>query len=311
MSTFKTQIEAEAVTSFVHEHFGSDTVDIKMIVGGEVSQAGIVETSNGSKVVRFSKHSEEGYRKDKFAYEHFRSPLVPIPEVEEIGTLPNGLFYAVSELMPGTTLDKLPADEIKATLPSLLRTLDAIHQIAPIGDGFGLIQLDGNGNTGSWHEALDRSIASNYEDKLKTIIMFEHDLYDRCRTKIKEYFEYCPSDIRHLIHRDFGFDNTLAEKGQITGVIDWDDAAYGDPLYDIAWQSFWSSGFSWSREIDIFAAIRQHYIDTDQLPENFEERVNCYKMIIGINSLTFFAKSDQKDSYGFVRKELIKLESEM
>lgn len=108
---------------------------------------------------------------------------------------------------------------------------------------------------------------------------------------------------------DFGFNNTLAKNGKITGVIDWDDAAYGDPLYDVAWQGFWSAGFSWSEDIDIVGAIKQQYVQNGQLPEYFDERVDCYKMIIGTNCLSFFAKSDQKGSYDFARGELLKIDA--
>lgn len=308
MSTFKTRVESAAIDSFLHEHFG-DAVGIKMIDDGEVSQAGIVETLAGSKVIRFSKHNDEGYQKDRYAYEHFRNPLVPIPEIEKIGVLPDGMFYAISELVAGTTLDKLPFDELRGTLPSMIQTMEAIHQTAPTGSGFGRIQLDGNGNTDSWHEALDRSQASNDDGRLDSSPLFERDVYEHFRAKIKEYYRFCPEDIRQLIHRDFGFNNTLAKNGKITGVIDWDDAAYGDPLYDVAWQGFWSPGFSWSVKIDIVAAIKQHYVDIGQLPEHFEERVECYKMIIGTNCLSFYAKSDQKGSYEYARGELMKLET--
>lgn len=311
MSTYKTNVASAAIDSFIHEHFGSDVIDIKIIADGEVSQAVIVETTHGTKVVRFSKHTDEGYRKDKFAYEQFRSTLVPIPKIEEIDSLPDGMYYAVSELAPGTTLDKLPFDELKATLPSIIQAMEAIHQTAPVGSGFGSIQPDGNGNTNSWHEALDRSQASNDDYKLDSIPMFERDVYDRFRAKIKDYYKYCPNDIRQLIHRDFGFNNTIAEHGQITGVIDWDDAAYGDPLYDVAWQGFWSQAFSWSDEFDIVGAIKQHYIDSGRLPENFEERIDCYKMIIGANCLSFYAKSDQQGSYDYVRGELMKIEAKI
>lgn len=312
MSTYKTKLESEAIDSFVHEHFGADATDIQMIADGEASQAGIVETEHGAKVVRFSKHTDEGYQKDKFAYEHFRSSLVPIPEVEEIGTLPGGMYYAISERAPGVTLDKLQVDKLQATLPSMIATMEAIHQTSPVGMGFGSVQLDGNGESSSWHEALDRMQVSDDDDRLDAIPMFERDVYDRFRAKIKEYYEYCPDDIRQLVHRDFGYNNTLAENGQITGVIDWDNVAYGDPLYDVAWQDFWAPAFSWGKDVDIVGAIKQHYIDKDgKLPEHFQERLDCYKMIIGANCLNFFAKSGQQDSYGYVRGELLKLEASL
>ena len=39
---------------------------------------------------------------------------------------------------------------------------------------------------------------------------------------------------RRLIHGDFGSANVIADGASITAVIDWDLAAVGDPLYDVA-----------------------------------------------------------------------------
>jgi hygromycin-B 4-O-kinase len=309
MSRYKTSVESAAFDSFMNEHFGPDVIDVKMIIDGERSQAGIVETANAKKVVRFSKHGDVGYQKDKFAYDHFRGPLIPIPEIEKIGVLPDGIFFAVSELAQGITLDQLPADELKATLPSIIATMEAIHETAPVGSGFGSIQLDGTGIASSWHDALDRSqVGDDDDEELDSILMFERDIYDRFRATIKEYYQYCPNEVRQLIHGDYGFNNTLAENGKITGVIDWDTMAYGDPLYDVAWQDFWSPAHIWSKEVNVFGAIKQHYIDNAGLPEHFEERIDCYKMIIGANCLSYFAKSANKDGYEYVQGELMKIE---
>lgn len=308
MSTYKTKINSAVIDGFIGEHFGPGVSDVALIADGEVSQACIVTTPTNTKVVRFNRHTDEGYRKDRFAYEHFRSPKVLIPEIEEIGTLPDGMFFSVSTFVPGVTLDKLPTEELLATMPAMIVTMEAIHETSPVGTGFGAIQLDGNGNAQSWHEALDQSQVSNDDDQLDSIAMFERDLYEQFRARIREKYRFCPNDIRQLIHRDFGFNNTLALDGKITGVIDWDDMAYGDPLYDVAWQDFWKAGFSWGKDIDILSAAQQHYSQHGGVPESFQERIDCYKMIIGTNCLSFYAKSNQRHKYDFVRGELLKIE---
>lgn len=37
-----------------------------------------------------------------------------------------------------------------------------------------------------------------------------------------------------LIHGDYTIDNVLVSNGEITGIIDWSDGAYGDPRYDVS-----------------------------------------------------------------------------
>jgi aminoglycoside phosphotransferase (APT) family kinase protein len=40
---------------------------------------------------------------------------------------------------------------------------------------------------------------------------------------------------RTLIHADFRLGNILIERGELTAVLDWEFAAYGDPLEDLGW----------------------------------------------------------------------------
>lgn len=306
MSTYKTKVESGTLDRFFQEH-NIPVLNLETIADGEASQAYLFESSGKQKVLRISAHTKEGFQKDQFAEEHFASPEVPIPKIDEIGELPNGHFYAISDRAAGTTLDKLPSDELKLTLPSIIRAMEAIHQTPPAGDGFGIIGLDGNGKYASWHEALDGNQTGDDDDRLDSIEMFERGLYDKVRAKVQEYYRFCPKDIRRLVHMDYGFNNALAENGQVTGVIDWDSAAYGDPLYDVAWLEFWAPAFSWSSEVDITGTIRRYYLDKGQLLEHYDERIDCYKMIIGANCMSFFAKSDQEGSYKFVRDELLKI----
>lgn len=304
MSTYKTKVKSDDLGVFARKHDIS-VADLIPIADGEVSQAYFFEIKGQSKVLRINTHTDEGFKKDKFAYEHFSNANIPIPKIEEIGQLPGGSFYAVSERLPGVTLDKLTGDQFQAALPSVVQTMEAIHQTEPISPGFGWIKLDGNGKYNSWHEALDGSQAGEEDDNLDSINFFERDIYNSARAKIKEYYKFCPKYIRNLIHTDYGFNNTLCKNGQITGVLDWDGVSYGDPLYDVAWLDFWASAFNW--KMDVVAKIKQYYIDQDALTKDFEERIICYKMIIAANCMSFFAMSRQEDKYNYVRDQLLKM----
>lgn len=306
MSTYKTKVKLGMLDKFFQKR-NIPVLNLEAIADGEVSQAYLFESSGEQKVLRINAYTKEGFQKDQFACKHFASSEIPIPGVDEIGELPNGYFYAISDRVAGTTLDKLPSDELQATLPSIIRTMEAIHQTPPVGDGFGTMRLDGSGKYTSWHEALDGDQTEDDDDRLDSIEMFERGLYDKVRAKVQEYYRFCPEDIRQLVHMDYGFNNALAENGHVTGVIDWDRVAYGDPLYDVAWLEFWAPAFSGSSVVDIAGAIRQHYLAKGQLPEHYDERIDCYKMIIGANCMSFFAKSDQESSYKYVRNVLLKI----
>jgi aminoglycoside phosphotransferase (APT) family kinase protein len=303
MSTYKTQVEAETLRLFFARHKSADEQSLETIEGGEVSQAYFFNSQEGPRVLRINQHKEDGFRKDRLAHEHFSSDLVPVPAIIEIGTLANGTYYAVSERVSGKTLDKFSSKEIATLMPTVFRTLDAIHQTEPIGEGYGFLDMDGKGQSSSWHEALEAEQEDrDRKDKPTDTPFFEQQTYKHVRKVIKQYYRYCPSDICRLIHKDYGFGNTLCDGQHITGVIDWQSVSYGDPMYDVAWLDFWAPKQGWA------ATIRQYYIEGNRLPEHFDERLACYQLIIAANCMSFFAKSHQEDKYNWVRDQALAIE---
>ena len=89
---------------------------------------------------------------------------------------------------------------------------------------------------------------------------------------------YCPEE-RKLVHGDFGSNNVLADGRQITAVIDWDNALYGDPLYDVAGAYFWST---WLMCMEKSA----RYWDTTlaSLP-SYRDRIQCYQLNVGLREI--------------------------
>src|SRR5690606_29837424 len=62
----------------------------------------------------------------------------------------------------------------------------------------------------------------------------------RSMIEIIEHLSDICTEKRCLIHGDFGSYNLLTTGGNITAVIDWDLAIFGDPLYEIASLLFWN-----------------------------------------------------------------------
>jgi hygromycin-B 4-O-kinase len=85
----------------------------------------------------------------------------------------------------------------------------------------------------------------------------------------------CPEE-RKLVHGDFGSNNVLVDGTAVTAVIDWDNAMYGDPLYDIATTHFWAP---WLRCMQIADDYWQKELAE---PPAFRERVQCYALHLGL-----------------------------
>ena len=70
-------------------------------------------------------------------------------------------------------------------------------------------------------------------------------------------------DERHIVHGNLVNHNVLVQGPQITAVIDWGSALYGDWLYDAAWLIFWWPWFPQWRHIDITAELETHWDQHD------------------------------------------------
>jgi len=289
MSTNKTQIDHGAAEHFVQDRLHIPNLTLEPIADGETAQAYYFDTPEGPRVLRVNSKDDSGFHKDRFAQTHFGSDTVPIPRIFDIGEIESGLFYAVSERAPGKTLDKFNKAEIDSLMPKIITTLDAIHAIPPIGEGYGNWDLHGKGQSSSWREQLEKDLQED-DDETTSADFYDATLTDSLRTEITGMLDGLPEE-RKLVHWDYGFNNTLSDGTSITGVIDWEHAAYGDFLHDVAWLDFWDEKQGYAE------AFKKFYADQGRDVPRFDERLTCYKLLIGVGSLGFFARSRQLEKY--------------
>ena len=129
--------------------------------GGDVVEAGagawsvaygFDDADGAPRVIRFGRLRDD-FERDRLAAA-FASPRLPIPRVTEIGEALGG-FYAISQRMAGDFLDELDGDAMRATLPSVLHTLDVMRAAdLSATTGFGSWDATGDGAYASWTEML-------------------------------------------------------------------------------------------------------------------------------------------------------------
>lgn len=299
MSTNKTQIDHGVAEHFVQERFHVPNLELEQIEDGETAQAFYFETGEGARVLRINSQGDTGFHKDQFAQTHFGSVDLPIPRIFEIGEIHEGLFFAISERVPGKTLDKLSGNEINSLMPKIISTLDAIHATPPAGDGFGTWDTNGNGRSSSWREELqDQDLRPN-DNETTSASFYDRNLAKSLREEVGAMLDTLPNE-RRLMHSDYGFNNTLSDGTNITGVIDWEHSSYGDFVRDIAWLDFWNSHQGYAD------AFKKFYYEQARDVSRYDERLMCYKLLIGYGALGFFAKSRQPDKYEHA-KEIVNL----
>lgn len=217
-----------------------------------------------------------GFQKDAYAYSHFQSAKAPIPKVTQLGYIDERHAFCLTEKMPGITLQDVDGQMLKRLLQP---TTDVWFALADCAinhtTGFGDFDAWGQGIYSMWSQfllsILDLQI-SNWSDVFPPE---SQKIFEEVLAAFTSLVPYCPEE-RSLIHGDFGANNVLTDGQHITAVLDWANAKYGDPLFDVATALFWSP---WLDCMAAQAAYFEPY--TSRLPHS-HERLVCYQLYIGL-----------------------------
>ena len=299
MADFKPAITPEEVAALLHAELGTTVRDLRLLKGGQLSQAFGFGTAEGEFVVRFNA-SEAGFQRDRYAGEHFASPTLPIPRILATGQV-EGTPFAISEFVPGGHLHIRPPAEYLRLLPYALDALDTLHRIAPIGGaGYGPWQESERGPFATWRAFLQTAIEEETEGffahwhRLFDETFLERDFYEANYHRMMELADHCPEE-RRIVHGDFGFDNVLTDGARVTGVLDWSMLGYGDPVWDIARIDFFSAKEA------VTALLHERYAATTT---HFAERMACYRCWTALGSLRFYAKANDRPAYGWTKQRI-------
>lgn len=302
----------ERDTSLIHtiieQHLDAGITSITPLKGGFFSRAYSATVDGRDYIVRVNNaaHARESFEKDDYAWRHFAGDL-PIPRVVAIGET-GSEWYAVSERLPGTTLSGLTGDQRDGLLPEVIDMLETIGNTDISGSqGYGDWDGSGDGRYRTWPEYLAQIIENEPEGSYYANwhAMFdesflERDVYEAGYRRMMELTAFC-RDTRSLVHNDIQFENILSDGERITGMIDWANALYGDPLYDVARWLWWTGAPGWFDHGDDL--LRARLSGT----AHFDERITCYLLHLGLDDLKFCTKNGMRAWYVMHRDRLLTL----
>ncbi len=74
--------------------------------------------------------------------------------------------------------------------------------------------------------------------------------------------------------------------GQISAVLDWGSAFFGDTLYEIAWIKFCEPWFPASKDVDLVERLIEDFkADSNSNTANIEQRLLGYELHIAANAI--------------------------
>ena len=291
--------DIEAVTAFLEGRF-EGVRDIEAFGGGEWSSAFGFRSGEQDYVARFGQYRVD-YEKDRVA-SRYAGPALPIPAVIEVGEAFDGA-YAVSERLFGDPLDQLSEAGFRRALPSVLGMLDALR-LADVSwaSGYGMWGTDGAAPHASWRDFLlgvrdfdgePAGRVAGWWDLLRSRPGAEA-AFEAGYSELEALAAGVPED-RHLLHTDFVGDNVRVLGDRVTAVVDWGNAAYGDFLYDLARFDFWRPWYPDWGAVDVIAAARDYFREHDIEVSEFDARLRCYELHIGLDAQAYDAFTQRWD----------------
>ena len=304
MPTIKPLVDHAQALTLLREQFDAPISHLDVVEGGEVARTFSFAAEGQEYILRFNRPMGANFAKEAYLYRTVASPRIPIPPIVRIGRL-GELHYAISRRIAGTPLTQLPPDAYNALTPRLIETLDAIHAVdTSATSGYGTFGDDGVGLFPSWRAFLtsirDEEAEGDFYGRWHRLFastFLERDVFDAIYDRMERLLDSCPEE-RALVHGNYGFGNVLARDGQITAVLDWIDAKYGDVVYDIAWVDFWSPDMGFPNH------VRQSYVQKGVDIPRYTERLLCYRCYIALDALHFYAKAGREDSYRRARDRI-------
>jgi hygromycin-B 4-O-kinase len=186
------------------------------------------------------------------------------------------------------------------TQRSVFRTLAGISSVDMRDtDGFGWFNAAGHGPDACCKALLCRvaeeepgMFFGNWHRLFETTFL-ERDRYDGYFARMTELLD-AVSVPRLLVHGGFGYGNVLVEDDAVTVVLDWQDARFGDPLFDLAYMDFWPSGH------DLTELFKPYCRDSAIGLEDYAERLLACRYYVAMDSMRFFAMVGNRPAYDAV-----------
>jgi hygromycin-B 4-O-kinase len=304
-------LDQREVQALIDGRFGDRASEITRLPGGDWSQAYALSLDGTHVVARFGIHGED-YKKDHVA-SGWATDEIPIPEVLELDETKGG-FFALSSRARGEFLDELHMHQIRAVLPSLFRTMDAIRDIdVSTTEGYGNWKSDGRGPLGTWREALIHKFEEDppthrthgWRAALEKSPGGSKD-FDTALKVLERLAERMPTE-RHVIHNDLLNHNVLVQGDRISAVLDWGNSMYGDHLYDAAWLLYCQPRYTSWPELNLAGELRRHWEASGSVPDDLDARLLCYQIHVGLDAQSYAAYKGNWDQLRLNTEQTMKL----
>ena len=259
LSTGSQPLTHEQVATFLaHVHAGR-VEHVESLAGGWWSSAWGYRSNGEELVVRFGPDAS-WYEADRMAMA-FDGPCLPVPDVREVGTDPDGRAYAISVRHRGVFLEDTPLEHAGALAPTLTGLLVALYAVPTEVDG-PVHWHSPCAPRCSWRQFLVAGLVDDPDNVVHgwSATVSSDPKLSVLSSAVAERIGALADGIperRDLVHGDLLHGNVLVtpDAHRVEAVFSWKCSVRGDFLYDAAWCSFWSPWYEGIAAADPLAGV--------------------------------------------------------
>lgn len=273
-----------AVAAAVRTQVGAPVDAVRPLAGFVGNQDFLVTTARGEFVLKAG--DAHAVVSEAWACERVRAVGVPAPEVVAVDADRNTLAlpYLLMRRLPGG-----PVDDADAALESAGRWLRAVHEIEV--EGYGLLTACGagervHGRESTWADVIARPLAE------LPVLVAEEILDEPLAERVRSAFAADAGLLAYgtgggrgtggnrrgvLLHADLHPRHVFAERGRLTGIIDWGDATAGDPAYEFG-------RYSRAGDASLAIVLRGYQPDREA---DFGRRIVLYRVLWSLYALVW------------------------
>jgi hygromycin-B 4-O-kinase len=286
-------VDEDAALAIVRRRHDPGCATVERIGEGEWSRCFAFVSEGCERVIRIGAHRRD-FEKDRLAADLARhEQRLPVPAVLGVGEEPVGA-WCISTRAHGTPLEQLDTAGWERALPSLLDALAAMEETdLAAHPGWG--QWDGRAVAphATWAAALV-SVDDGQEDRVRgwrralAADPTSADLHRR-GTAVLHRLAATLDPPRRLLHADLTNRNVLVEDDRVTAVLDWGEAHFGDPLYEIAGLEVWAPWYPAITEIGLRDRALAHMAARGADLTDADERIRAGQIRILLNAIAHSA----------------------
>lgn len=272
----------EVINKFVIKAINLKPVSKKRIIRGENNEVYDVTLENNENIiVRISHKYLDSLKREKWAIEQCEKIGVPVPKIlllEDSFDDEHKISINIEEKIRGDMLKDLLEISTDKEKREFVRKAGAplaqIHTVKT--DGFGDIDKNGSSPFKKMSEWIaDREKGKKHMKQVAKRNGLAENTIERIFEILKLHSSLFENIESRLLHNDYSPFHIFYDKGEISGIIDFEVARGGDPVQDFArWDYYYSDTLplEW---------LKEGYTNKSLFDHNFDIKLNLYKLIAG------------------------------